>query len=188
MTNAGGADGLDFARRVERVEALLAELAQASDPKLESAAREVVATVLELHRRGLERVFELAVRDDATRLAVARDPEVGALLLLHGLHPIPAAERISRAIESLPAHVRGKTDRIEVEALSPDVVTVRVTPLASACGSTRAAIKKDLELTLAVAAPDVTSLQIEFSEAPPALVTLRRGPRAAEGPLARGVR
>ena len=46
---------------------------------------------------------------------------------------------------------------------------MRVVPAASACGSTRAALKKDFEEALLAAAPDAESLSVEFAEPAPAL-------------------
>jgi hypothetical protein len=172
------AQDADFEQRFARVEGLLAELSHSQDPLVERATREILATVLELHRRGLERVLEIAARDSSAREALAVDPRVSAMLLLHGLHPIPLAERISRTLGTLRDRYRSKLDSVDFEALGEAQVVVRVVPAASACQSTRATLKKDLEDALIAAAPDVQSLLVEFSEAPPALIKLRVRPRS----------
>ncbi len=56
------AEDSEFEQRFARVEGLLAELGRSNDALLERATREVLATVLELHRRGLVRALELAAR------------------------------------------------------------------------------------------------------------------------------
>jgi hypothetical protein len=167
------AENAEFEQRFARVEGLLAELAHSSDPLLERATREILATVLELHRRGLERVLEVAARESSAREALAADPRVSAMLLLHGLHPIPIAERISRALDTLRERYRSKIERIDFETNGSAEIRVRVAPVASACQSTRASLKKDLEAALVAAAPDVAALFVEIIEVPPALITLR---------------
>ncbi len=162
-----------FEQRVARIEPLLAELAQASDPMVERATREVLSTVLELHRRGLERVLELAGREDAVREALARDSRVSAMLLLHGLHPVSLAERVKRAVELVRERCGGKVDSVEAEIQGAAAVVVRIVPAANACASTRTALHNDFEQALLSAVPDADSVMVEFAEAAPALIQLR---------------
>jgi hypothetical protein len=172
------AEDAEFEQRFARVEGLLAELGHSSDPLLERATREILATVLELHRRGLERALRLAAHENSMREALAADPRVSAMLLLHGLHPIPLAERVSRALEPLRERHRSKIESITFEASESAEIRVRVAPTASACQSTRASLKKDLEAALIAAAPDVAALFIDIIAAPPALITLRVRPHS----------
>ncbi|HEY1536867.1 MAG TPA: hypothetical protein VGF76_22755 [Polyangiaceae bacterium] len=161
-----------FEQRFARVEGLLAELSRATDPMLERATREVLSTVLELHRRGLERMLELAAREDSVREALARDGRISAMLLLHGLHPVSLGDRVARIIDTLGERFRSKLRNIEFE-IRGAAVTVRVVPAASACGSTRQALQKDVTEALLTAVPDAESVVVELKELAPALVTLR---------------
>jgi hypothetical protein len=161
-----------FEQRFARVEELLAELSRATDPMVERATREVLSTVLELHRRGLERVLEIAAREDSVREALARDGRVSAMLLLHGLHPVSLGDRVSRMIDTLGERFRSKLDKIEFEVRGA-AVSVRVIPTASACGSTRAALQKDVTEALLTAVPDAESVVVALQEPAPALITLR---------------
>jgi hypothetical protein len=182
------ADDAAFEQRFARVEGLLAELAHSSDPLLERATREVLSTVLELHRRGLERVLEALARDTAMRDALSADTRVSAMLLLHGLHPIPVTERISRTLGTLRDRYRGKLESIDLEPAQGSQIVVRVVPTASACQSTRSALKKDVEEALFSAAPDAEALLVELVEAAPALITLRVRSSAAGGQATGGAR
>jgi hypothetical protein len=188
QTSANGAQDGEFEQRFSRVEGLLAELAHSSDPMLERATREILATVLELHQRGLSRVLEIAARENNTREALAADPRVSPMLLLHGLHPIPLTERISRTLGTLRERYRSKVDSIDFTENGASALVVRVVPSASACQSTRETLKKDLESALIAAAPDVNSLLIELQEAPPALITLRVRPDIARSEALEGSR
>ncbi|HWZ91110.1 MAG TPA: hypothetical protein VNW92_19750 [Polyangiaceae bacterium] len=170
-------DEAAFERRFARVEPLLAELAQSSDPLVAQATREILATVLELHQRGLARTLELAARENGVREALAADPRVSAMLLLHGLHPVALNERLARTVATLRERFRTKIEDIECDASDTEVV-VRVLPAASACGSTREALKKDFEAALIAAAPDAHSLRVELLEPASALIQLRLPSRA----------
>lgn len=163
----------EFERRWARLEGLLAELSSSNDPMLAQRAREVVATVLELHRRGLERFLELTAGERTLREALAREPELSALLLLHGLHPIPLAERVASTLAALQGRYRGRLEQLTLSAETSAELTLRALPVKNACESTRRALHKELEEALSAALPDVEAVRVELLEAPPALVTLR---------------
>ena len=167
------AEDLEFEQRFARVEPLLGELQRSTDPLLERATREILATVLELHRRGLERVLEIAGREQPVREALSADDRVSAMLMLHGLHPIPLRERASRSLAVLRDRYRSKLASLDFDVTAGSEIVVRVVPAANACQSTRATLKKDVEEALIAAAPDARRVLVEISEPPPALITLR---------------
>jgi len=67
-------------------------------------AKELVAGVMELHAAGVERVLEIVSRcGEASRgilESLARDPLVGSLLILHGVHPDNIETRVRRTLET----------------------------------------------------------------------------------------
>ena len=174
----------EFDARFARIEGLLAELSHSSDPHLERTARELLGTVLELHQRGLERMLEIAAKDEHVQGVLSQDDRVSAMLLLHGLHPIALRERVARTVEVLSERFRSKVERVSVEAGGAAEIVVRVIPTASACASTRAGLKKDWEEALLAAVPDAEALSVEIAEPAPALVTLRLQ-RESPPPVAR---
>lgn len=178
----------EFEQRFARIEGLLAQLSHGTDPVLEQITREVLSTVLELHRRGLERALEIAAREDSVREALARDPRVSAMLMLHGLHPVTLNERVSRTVDTLRDRFRSKLESVTVETRGLAAVLVRLVPASSACGSTRSALKKDWEEALLAAVPDAESVVVELSEPAPALVTLRLRKDASTGQAMGGAR
>jgi len=171
--SAAATSDAEFEQRFAHVEVLLAELARAPDPGIERAAREIVATVLELHRRGLERLLDVMGSAQVRQSSLLAEPRVSAMLLLHGLHPSPLIDRVSRTLNQLTQRYSSKVTRIESDVTEAGEVLVRVLPEASACQSTRAAIQKDIEESLLSAAPDVAALLVEFISPPPALIPLR---------------
>jgi hypothetical protein len=180
-------NGDDFERRFARVESLLSALARSPDASAQEAAREVLSTVLELHQRGLARLLELVACDGAVRQELASDARVSAMLLLHDLHPQPLDERVARTLQVLRARYRGKIDDLDAELTAQGELRVRLRPAASACGSTRQALLKDVEDALIAAAPEAASLRVEAIDAEPALIQLRlpEKPPQNAGPGAR---
>jgi len=172
MSNRAETDR-DFEQRFARIEGLLAQLSLSSDPLVERVTREVLATVLELHQRGLARLLELSATDERVAAALASDPRVSAMLLLHGLHPLSVDTRIARAVDGLRVRFQSKLADVTLDARGASFA-VRLVPSAGACGSTRAALKQDFEQALLAAAPDAESVSVELAEPAPALITLRR--------------
>jgi hypothetical protein len=114
----------DFSQRLARVEALVERLEALPDGSARELSRELLATTLELHARGIGRLTALLEAAPELLSAAAADPDVRPLLLLHGLHPLALAERAEQALEA----VRGRLAAAGAHAtlLSADESCVRV--------------------------------------------------------------
>jgi hypothetical protein len=138
-----------------RVEELLASLEKLANPAARVVAHELVQTLLAAHGYGLARMLELLPGGqigDAVREAWGRDPHVAALLLLHGLHPVPVETRVRQALEQLG----GVT--VELVGIAGGVVRVRVV---EAGDLAPADLERLLDEALAAAAPDVEVVEVE---------------------------
>ena len=96
------------------------------------------------------------------------------MLLLHGLHPVSLGDRVSRIVDTLGERFRSKLQNIELEVRGAAVV-VRLVPAASACGSTRQALQKDVtEALLRRSARRAESVVVKLEEPAPARSSLLR--------------
>jgi Fe-S cluster biogenesis protein NfuA len=145
---------------------------------------ELVRRLVGLYGDALGRILAASGADGAPDPALAArlcdDELVSSLLLLHGLHPIPAAERVARAVEALRARLAPDV-AIELTGLGEDgVVRLRVAGEASGCGGAGAALARSIEGAILEAAPEVSRVEIEGAtpERRERLVTLG-APRAA---------
>jgi Fe-S cluster biogenesis protein NfuA len=169
-------------REGERIARLLDEIKAAAGPGTWQKVEELVRRLVALYGDGLGRVLALARETGALDPArLCADELVSSLLLLHGLHPLPTGDRVSRAVavlrDRLPPDVA-----LELVGLGEDgVVRLRVSG-AGACGIAAAALARGIEHAILEAAPEVARVDIEgASTAPRAerLVTIGR-PRDAE--------
>jgi Fe-S cluster biogenesis protein NfuA len=150
-------EGGDFRQQYGRVEALVRALEALPDTAAREAARELTRAVFELHATGLGRMLELAAPGVVERFA--DDPVVSGLLLLHGLHPLPPAERVARALERLRPQFRSLGGDVELVSATDEVVRLRLRGNPAAERTLRA-----LAGELAIeAVPDVAA--VEFEEA-----------------------
>lgn len=120
MNGAGG----DFRQQYGRVEGFVRALEELPDTAAREAARELTRSLFELHAAGLRRVLELAGSDAVLRFA--DDATVSGLLLLHGLHPLPAAERVALALERMRPQFHGVGGDVELVSASEETVRLRL--------------------------------------------------------------
>src|SRR6476646_9006828 len=87
----------------ERVQELQALLDGCEQSMARDLAEELMSAVLQLYATGLERIlgWMRASGPEGARIAsaLADDPLVATLLLIHDLHPIALEERVQRALD-----------------------------------------------------------------------------------------
>jgi hypothetical protein len=152
-----------FARVLELIE----HAGRIRDVAARELAQDLVASVLDVHRVALERAVEL--QPDAFR-ALANDPVIANVLLLHGLHPTPLAERVERVLASIGPAQGGTAKLVSIEN---GVARVAVMPSGGASlDRARAAIEK----ALVDAAPDLEGWTVEeFERLLPVASLVREG-------------
>ena len=100
----------------ERVEALIAELRTRAGSQAGDVAEELVGCLVEFYGAGLAAIVAIlgADRDAGPRLldALAADPLVESLLLVHDLHPLDTDARIRRALEQVRPRLGAHADAI----------------------------------------------------------------------------
>jgi hypothetical protein len=156
---SGGAEKGDFDARMRRVEVLVDELERRGGEAAE-AARALLGAVLDLHEAGLARALSLIdAQGESGRnvtAALAADPQVASLLLLHGLHPEPLEARVRATVAALAADLARDGASLELVAVDADAVRLRLVRDA-ALGN--AAIR--IEQAITEAAPDAPPVRID---------------------------
>jgi hypothetical protein len=149
-------EAADLQQQLRRVEVLLRSLEACADAAAREAARELVRVLLNLHTAALAKLLELAGPGAAERWAA--DPLVGGLLLLHGLHPVPAEERVRSVLERERARFRALGGDVELLGATEEVVRLRL----RGDPASGPALRSLAEGLLVEAAPDAA---VEFAEA-----------------------
>jgi Fe-S cluster biogenesis protein NfuA len=151
--------------RIERIDALLDEV-EALDPGARDTATELVQALLELQGEGLARIAarcpELPVDDEL----------VAHLLLLHGLHPVPLAQRVRGALDEVRPYLRQHGGGVELLAIDKGVVRLRLEGSCNGCPSSAVTLKLAVEEAIQRAAPDVERIEAEGAAAPSGLLQI----------------
>lgn len=138
------------------------------------AASELVASLLELYGEGLARILARVPDPEA----VAGDEVVGHLLLLHGLHPVPLADRVRGALDEVRPYLESHGGDVELLGVEEGVARLRLQGSCSGCPSSTATLKLAIEEAVQKAAPDVERIEADGVAAPePALLQIEVAPR-----------
>jgi Fe-S cluster biogenesis protein NfuA len=170
----------------ERVEALLADLRTRAGPQAGDVAEELVGCLVELYGAGLTAIVAIlgADPDAGPRLldALAGDPLVESLLLVHDLHPLDADARIDRALEQVRGQLGSHAGAIEYLGIDDrGVAAIRLTASGHGCGSSSGTVAQTIEEAVAEAAPELAGVHVEEVTAPPEvpLLQIMRRPAGA---------
>jgi Fe-S cluster biogenesis protein NfuA len=158
-------DDRDFQAKVQRIGGLVRELESIPDAEARAGVKALVQSLLDLHGVGLERVMEVVAKNDSSGQStiddLGRDPVVGSLLVLYGLHPLDLESRVAQAIEKIGPQVRKGGGELDLLAIDNGVVRLHLQVTGHGCGSTGKTLKTIVEDALYEAAPDMASLLIE---------------------------
>jgi Fe-S cluster biogenesis protein NfuA len=175
----------------ERVEALLAELGSQAGPQVAATAEELVSCLVELYGAGLAQMVTIIGEDaeengSGQRLMrkLAADPLVESLLLLHDLHPQPAADRVRRAIDAVMPQFGSHAGQVEFRGVDEaGVVHLSLERGGHGCQSSSGAVQEAIKQAVADAAPEMAGVDIEVVTAAPEppLLQITRGPAAVRG-------
>jgi Fe-S cluster biogenesis protein NfuA len=165
--------------RMRQIEGLVAQIERSTDPAAQTAAREMVGALLELHGAGfarlLENVSEAGACGQEILKTCARDDLVGNMLLLHGLHLEPVQTRVLRAVEKVRPLLQRHEGDVELLEIVEGKVRLHFQGNCEDCPSSLATLKFTVEQAIYEEAPDVAGIEIEgLSEPvrPPTFVRL----------------
>ncbi|MGC1448429.1 MAG: hypothetical protein WA830_00190 [Candidatus Sulfotelmatobacter sp.] len=163
-------DEKDFQRRVQKIGGLVQDLETIADPASQSAAKQLVQLLMDLHGTGLERMLEIVFQsgDSGSRVIdeLGQDPLVSSLLILYGLHPDELQVRVERKLQQIGSKLHKMGAEAKLVSVSRGDIRLRVRVDGHACGSTSRSVQATVEEAIYEAAPDLTSLVVEGLEEP----------------------
>lgn len=162
------AEDRELRERIQRIGGLVEEVEAIADPAVRARTKDLVQSLMDLHGAALERALEIVSDSEEPGLELigrlGRDPLVGSVLLLYGLHPEDFHTRVVNAVEKVKSQLRKQGCEMESLEVSEGAIRLRVQTGEHTCGSTAKTVRSILEGAVYDAAPDLTSLAIEGLE------------------------
>ena len=173
-----------------RVEELLDGL-RSGPPSAALAAEELVGLLVGLYGGGLAAIVELLREQGqagaAALAAMADDPRVEGLLLLHDLHPLDVDARIQRALDRVRPYLGSHAGGVQYLGVADGVARLRLEGSCDGCPSSTVTVELAIRGAVEDAAPEVTEVVVEGVAAAPEPALLQIGRRPADaGPDAAG--
>ncbi len=158
-------DDREFQTRMQRLESLLHQAERGPDPAGRERLREIVQTLLELHKAGLEKILlgvdALGESGQAAIEALASDELVGSLFALHGLHPLDVETRVRQALESVQPYLRSHGGNVELLEVADGIVRLRLEGSCHHCPSSSLTMQQTVEEAILSRAPEVDAVEVE---------------------------
>jgi Fe-S cluster biogenesis protein NfuA/nitrite reductase/ring-hydroxylating ferredoxin subunit len=154
-----------------RIEKLVQEVATFTDPHARATAEELVQALLDMYGEGLVRILELTVQSEASGQALiekfANDELLGALFMLHGLHPVDLETRVAQALVEVRPYLKSHGGNVELVKVEDGVAYLRLEGSCHGCPSSTMTLKMAIEEAIYKAAPDLDELKVEGVVEPP---------------------
>ena len=161
---AGALADVRGARMIDRVEALL-DVVEDFPPEQREVTTELVSALLDMYGEGLSRIVaacDVPVEDDL----------VAHLLFLHGLHPVPVHERVTRALDEVRPYLLAHGGGVELLGVSDGVVSLRLDGACNGCPSSALTLRSAVEEAIMREAPDVERIDAEGVVEPSGLLQI----------------
>jgi Fe-S cluster biogenesis protein NfuA len=159
----------EFHVRTQRIEQLVSQLENASDPELHTAVLELVQSVMELHGAALDHILDVVSQSAEGELIAGKlleDDLVSSVLLLHGLHPEEMETRVLRALDKVRPSFQSSGGNVELVSIEEGIVRLRVQQDAGGCASTAVTMKNAVEDAVKGVAPDAAQILAEVIQQP----------------------
>ena len=170
MADDGGATTAD--ELVGRVQELQERLDAAEPSLTKELAEGLVGALVQMYGAGLEHVVSsLQLTGEAGREmleAIASDPLLATMLLIHDLHPVPLRERVDAALEQVRPYMESHGGDVELLSLQAGVARIKLRGSCSDCAASTVTLELAIKQALEAAAPDLEALEVEGMQPVPA--------------------
>lgn len=157
----------EFRAYANRVEQMVEQVSAIADAAARNVALELLQSVMDLHGAAFARVVELLESDRAAMSKIGGDPLLCGMMVLYGVHPVPMAERVAKAVANVAPQLRKHGGTAEVVAIEEAVVRLKIESSGHGCGSSTDAIADVVRQAVLECAPEVVEVAIEGAAAAP---------------------
>jgi Fe-S cluster biogenesis protein NfuA/nitrite reductase/ring-hydroxylating ferredoxin subunit len=155
----------ELTREGRRIQDLVEKIGAMKDPATQAALQETLETVLSFYGHGLQRILHLLEKEGSqaiqVRDALVRDPGIAGLLLIHGLHPVPLAQRLQEALDKVRPYMESHGGDVELVSLEDDHARLRLRGHCETCPSSSVTLELAVRAAIEEACPDLAGFEVE---------------------------
>lgn len=156
---------MDPEQLIEHVQRLTDRLSASGDPKTREVAEELMSAVIQMYGEGLERMLGIvsAAGPAAEEIqgALADDPLVGTLMMIHDLYPVPIEERVLQGLEKVRPYMESHGGDVELLGIEDGVVHLKLQGSCKTCSASSSTLELAVRQALEETAPDLVGMEVE---------------------------
>jgi Fe-S cluster biogenesis protein NfuA/nitrite reductase/ring-hydroxylating ferredoxin subunit len=149
----------------KRLKELIERVGSLPDANARGLLHECLQSVLALHGEGLARIMELVKHTGAAgeqiNESLLHDKTVRALLLIHGLHPVPLETRLRQALEKVRPYMQSHGGNVELVHFENDAARLRLEGTCKSCPSSSVTLELAVREAVEEACPDLLGFEVE---------------------------
>ncbi|WP_197373610.1 NifU family protein [Mycolicibacterium baixiangningiae] len=154
----------------ERIQTLL-DASPAGGAAARERAEQLVGEVTDLYGAALARLLRLTLTAEPSLAeAVAADPLVASLLLVHGLHPHSVERRITDALDTVRPYLGSHGGDVHLLDVDGATVRLRFSGSCRSCPSSAVTLELAVEDAVRAAAPEIDTIDVVAAEAPSTVI------------------
>jgi Fe-S cluster biogenesis protein NfuA len=165
-SRAAATDSREMGRRLQE---LIEQIQTQSNPAARTLLQECLQSLLAFYGEGLSRILDQihANGPDGKKILdrLLKDPTISALLLIHGLHPVPLEMRLRGALEKVRPYMQSHGGNIELLSLENEVAQIRLQGTCKTCPSSAVTLELAVRRAVEEACPDLAGFEV-LAEAP----------------------
>lgn len=155
-------------QRGERIEALIQEVENLTDPHARAIAQELVQCTMAMYGDCLACMLEVIQQSELTGTemiaALGEDELVGPLLLLHSLHPVDIQTRIQRVLEEQRPYLQKHGGDVELVRIEEGIGYFNFKGSCQGCAASSSKLLRRIEGAIYKAAPELDDIVAVESE------------------------
>lgn len=160
----GAVNGEAPASLLERVQELQNALDECAGPVPRELVDELIGAVVQMYGAGLGRILDTVLGGpdgEPIATALAEDPLISTLLLIHDLHPVGLESRVQAALDSVRPYMESHGGNVELLSLEDGVARIHLRGSCSDCSASAMTLELAIKQALEEQAPDLEGLEVE---------------------------
>jgi Fe-S cluster biogenesis protein NfuA len=165
MADAPRLDDAVIEQRLARLDELLGRL-EIVPGATAALAIEAIQALTEVYGEALARAVDRAAGTERVLAAFEKDELLRHLMVLHGLHPQPLAERVERALDGVRPYLRSHGGDVELVGVADGVARVALVGHCDGCASSTATMEAADSTAVLDLAPELDRVEALPATAP----------------------